>query len=70
MAGENKHDIAIQYCSKVILEHNRNWRIQRDMLEKLSKSGISLPKVLKLLRETALEQMSAKTFEHLKRKAL
>ena len=40
------------------------------MLEKLSKSGVPLLNVLKLLRETALDQMSAKTFEHLKRKAL
>ena len=27
MARENKHDIAIEYCRKVIFEHKRNWNV-------------------------------------------
>ena len=46
MASQNKHDIAIEYCRKVNFEHNRNWQVQRMVLEKLAKSGVSLPKVL------------------------
>ena len=70
MASENKHDIAAEYCKKVIFDHKRNWHIQRMMLEKLAKSGVRLVNVLKVIKETALDQMSAKTFEHLKNSAL
>ena len=70
MASENKHDIAGEYCKQVIFDHKRNWDIQRMILEKLAKSGVRLRNVLKLIREAALDQMSAKTFEHLKHLAM
>ena len=70
MASEGKHDIAAEYCKKVIFDHKRNWHIQRMILEKLAKSGVKLSNVLTVIREAALDQLSAKTFEHLKNLAL
>ena len=70
MASEDKHEIAAEYCKKVIFDHKRNWHIQRMVLEKLAKSGVRLANVLQVIKETALDQMSAKTFEHLKNSAL
>ena len=69
MAIQNQHDIAVSYSKKVIFEHSRNCHIQRSLIEKLSKSGIKLDKVLKLIKEIALEQISAKTFDYLFRAA-
>ena len=40
------------------------------ILEKLAKSGVKLSNVLTVVREAALDQLSAKTFEHLKSLAL
>ena len=70
MASEGKHAIAAEYCKKVIFDHKRNWHIQRMILEKLAKSGVKLSNVLTIIREAALDQMSPKTFEHLKNLAL
>ena len=69
MAKHSHHDVAISYSKKVIFEHSRNWKLQRELVEALSKSGVKLSNVIKLINEIALKQISAKTYEKLFRTA-
>ena len=69
MAKKGQHDVAISYSKKVIFEHSRNWKLQRELLEALSKSGVKLSNVITLINEIALEQISPKTYEKLFRAA-
>ena len=69
MAKQNQHEVAISYSKKVIFEHSRNWKLQRELLEVLSKSGVKLSNIIKLVNEIALDQISTKTYEKLFRAA-
>ena len=57
---------------KAVFEHNRNFRVQAMLLEKAAKlmvksTALSVTEFTEqILRDVALEQVTAKTFEHMK----
>ena len=61
---------------KAVFEHNRNFRVQAMLLEKAAKlmvksTVLSVTEFTEqILRDVALEQVTAKTFEHMKTSTL
>lgn len=75
LMGASK-DIALKYLKKTIFDHNRNFRIQAQLLEKAAKLMVTSTLITmkdftqKVLRDVALDHVTEKTFEHLKTSTL
>jgi hypothetical protein len=72
MMRSGKTEIALKYLKKIVFSHNRNYRLQAKFLESVAKLMIQgeCPFTMtdfthKVLRDVALDKLTAKTFEHL-----
>ena len=77
MLEKGQTETALKYLKKTIFSHNRNFRVQAQLLERAAKlllrgqNSLSVKDFTKkVLRDVALDKVTARTFEHLKTFAL